>query len=121
MYPDGSFIVLVRDKLLDNVTRINQYGRDNHRLKILHLQVRIRVDSVRPLGFKRSEIVTDLKAARPQTASFMDRGVRTDVFTHYKVEGDLYDRLAISQSYFVAVVDGEVVNLTQTVEPEDKK
>lgn len=50
-----------------------------------------------------------------------DNRYRTDVFTHYKVEGDLYDRLAISQSYFVAVVDGEVVNLTQTVEPEDKK
>ena len=50
-----------------------------------------------------------------------DNRYRTDVFTHYKVEGDLYDRLAISQSYFVAVVDGEVVNLTQTVEPEKKK
>jgi len=50
-----------------------------------------------------------------------DNRYRTDVFTHYKVEGDLYDRLAISQSYFVAVVDGEIVNLTQTVEPEKKK
>ena len=50
-----------------------------------------------------------------------DNRYRTDVFTYYKVEGDLYNRLLISQSYFVAVIDGEVVNLTQTVEPEDKK
>jgi len=50
-----------------------------------------------------------------------DNRYRTDVFTYYKVEGDLYNRLLISQSYFVAVIDGEVVNLTQTVEPEKKK
>jgi len=46
---------------------------------------------------------------------------RVDVFTWYKLEGDLYDRTKISQSYFVAVIDGEVINLTQTVEPEDDR
>ena len=44
---------------------------------------------------------------------------RTDVFTYYKLEDDLYNRTKITQSYFVAVIDGEVMNLTQTVEPED--
>ena len=42
---------------------------------------------------------------------------RVDVFTYYKMDEDLYDRTKISQSYFVAVVEGEVVNLTQTQEP----
>lgn len=47
---------------------------------------------------------------------------RTDVFTYYREnEEDLFYQYVISQSYFVAVVNGEVVNLTQTVEPEDKK
>lgn len=46
---------------------------------------------------------------------------RVDVFTYYKLENDLYNRTKISQSYFVAVVDGEVVNLTQTVEPENDR
>jgi len=44
---------------------------------------------------------------------------RVDVFTYYKLENDLYNRTKITQSYFVAVIDGEVMNLTQTVEPED--
>jgi hypothetical protein len=44
---------------------------------------------------------------------------RVDVFTYYKLEDDLYNRTKITQSYFVAVVDGEVMNLTQTVEPEN--
>jgi len=44
---------------------------------------------------------------------------RVDVFTYYKLEDDLYNRTKITQSYFVAVIDGEVMNLTQTVEPED--
>lgn len=44
---------------------------------------------------------------------------RVDVFTYYRLADELYDRTKISQSYFVAVVDGEVMNLTQTVEPED--
>ena len=46
---------------------------------------------------------------------------RVDVFTYYKLENDLYNRTKISQSYFVAVIDGEVMNLTQTVEPEDDR
>ncbi|MCP4121097.1 MAG: hypothetical protein GY751_05035 [Bacteroidetes bacterium] len=44
---------------------------------------------------------------------------RVDVFVYYKLDNDLYDRTRISQSYFVAVADGEVMNLTQTVEPEN--
>ena len=44
---------------------------------------------------------------------------RVDAFVYYKLDNDLYDRTRISQSYFVAVVDGEVMNLTQTVEPEN--
>ena len=44
---------------------------------------------------------------------------RVDVFTYYRLGDELYDRTKISQSYFVAVVDGEVMNLTQTVEPEN--
>ena len=44
---------------------------------------------------------------------------RVDIFTYYKLENDLYNRTKISQSYFVALIDGEVMNLTQTVEPED--
>ena len=44
---------------------------------------------------------------------------RVDVFTYYKLENDLYNRTKITQSYFVAVVDDEVINLTQTVEPEN--
>jgi len=44
---------------------------------------------------------------------------RVDVFTYYKLEDDLYNRTKITQSYFVAVIDGEVMNLTQTVEPEN--
>lgn len=44
---------------------------------------------------------------------------RVDVFTYYRLADELYDRTKISQSYFVAVVDGEVMNLTQTVEPEN--
>ena len=43
------------------------------------------------------------------------------MFTYYKLENDLYNRTKISQSYFVAVIDGEVMNLTQTVEPEDDR
>jgi hypothetical protein len=46
---------------------------------------------------------------------------RVDVFTYYKLENDLYNRTKISQSYFVAVIDGEVMNLTQTVEPENDR
>lgn len=44
---------------------------------------------------------------------------RVDVFTYYRLEDDLYNRIKISQSYFVCVTDGEVINLTQTVEPEN--
>ena len=51
-----------------------------------------------------------------------DNRYRTDVFTYYKLDdSELYYRYQISQSYFVAVVDDEVVNLTQTVEPEESK
>lgn len=46
---------------------------------------------------------------------------RVDIFTYYKLDNDLYNRTKITQSYFVAVVDGEVMNLTQTVEPEDDR
>jgi hypothetical protein len=46
---------------------------------------------------------------------------RVDVFTYYKLENDLYNRTKISQSYFVCVTDGEVINLTQTMEPEDDR
>lgn len=46
---------------------------------------------------------------------------RVDVFTWYKLEGELYDRTKISQSYFVAVTDDEVINLTQTTEPENDR
>ena len=44
---------------------------------------------------------------------------RVDVFVWYKLEGDIYSRTKIGQSYFVCVTDGEVINLTQTVEPQD--
>jgi len=51
-----------------------------------------------------------------------DNRYRTDVFTYYKLDdSDLYYRYNISQSYFVAVINGEVVNLTQTAEPEGTK
>jgi hypothetical protein len=46
---------------------------------------------------------------------------RVDVFTYYKLENDLYNRTKISQSYFACVTDGEVINLTQTMEPEDDR
>lgn len=46
---------------------------------------------------------------------------RVDVFTYYKLEDDLYNRTKISESYFVCVTDGEVINLTVKSEPEEKK
>ena len=45
---------------------------------------------------------------------------RVDVFTLYRLEDELYNRTKISQSYFVAVIDGEVINLTVKSEPEEK-
>ena len=45
---------------------------------------------------------------------------RVDVFTYYRLNDELYNRTKISQSYFVAVIDGEVINLTVKSEPEEK-
>lgn len=39
---------------------------------------------------------------------------RVDVFTYYKLDNDLYYRIKISQSYFVCIVEDEVMNLTVT-------
>ena len=59
------------------------------------------------------------KLNRIRCTNVYDNRYRVDVFTYYKFDDDLYNRTKISQSYFVCVTDGEVINLTQTVEPKD--